>query len=308
MSQNFNLPETGLDLLADLVSDSHAGSIYRRGWYTGPWNLRFGALEDRGFHIVTVGTVYVRTPRETLVLGPGDIILLSVPHELATDLDAPPLTFEPTMGLASAEGGGDTCLLCGAYQLHDAAQHPVFSNLPEVVLLRAGERDPAIDALVSVLDREFRSHGPGGRAIASRLIDAMLVYILRHWIEHECPTALGWLRALRDPVLARALALLHTRFDEPWPLERLARAAGTSRATLLRGFQAEVGRTPTQFLTARRLAAAASMLERTSMSLEEIATHVGYGSAFSFSKAFKRERGVAPSSVRATAYSGTTPP
>jgi len=177
----------------------------------------------------------------------------------------------------------------------------VFDNLPPAIILRAGERHPSVDAMVQVIDSEFRRQAPGARAVATRLIDAMLVYILRHWIESDCPRASRWLKALRDPVLARALALVHSRYREAWTLDTLARAVGTSRASLARNFAAEVGTPPMLFLAQRRLMVARGLLETSAMSLDEIAGEVGYASGFSLSKAFKRQYGESPRDVRHSA-------
>jgi AraC-like DNA-binding protein len=104
----------------------------------------------------------------------------------------------------------------------------------------------------------------------------------------------SWIRGLRDPVVARALALIHNEYARSWTLDTLARASGASRATLARNFVAAVGTTPMRFLTERRLSVAEGLMRRTAMTLEEIAAEVGYGSAYSLSKAFKREFGAAP--------------
>lgn len=290
-----NASSGDLDLLADLVSSSHKGSLYNRGWYAGRWNLAFDATESRGFHVVMKGNVLVRTSSGDIhELGPGDIALMSTAHHLASDLSAEPVAFSTDAARALNGPGADVCMLCGAYELEDAENHLVFSNLPPIILLRAGERDANVDALVSLLDREFREAAPGTHTIAARLVDAMLVYILRHWIESDCPNALQWLKALRDPNLARALSLIHNDYAQQWTLETLARASGMSRATLARNFASEVGTSPIQFLTERRLSAARDLLHGTSLSLDEIASRVGYGSAFSLSKAFKRAYGLSP--------------
>ncbi|MEM1349854.1 MAG: helix-turn-helix domain-containing protein, partial [Myxococcota bacterium] len=145
-----------------------------------------------------------------------------------------------------------------------------------------------------LLDVEVQHEAPGSHTVIRRLVDALLVYALRHHIERASPTQLGWLNALRDPALSRALSLMHKEYAKPWTLESLARASGTSRASLARHFVAEVGSTPIQYLTARRLHAARRLMVHTTLSLDEVADEVGYASAFSLSKAFKRHFGAAP--------------
>lgn len=292
---SFNAQPEALDLLADLVAQSHHGTRYERGRYAGGWNLSFAGQSDRGFHVVLDGDVSVRLEGGTVLqLRTGDLALLSVPHELATDLDRAPIPFGPEAALALSDEEGDVSLLCGAYILADAKRHPVFSNLPPAIVLRAGARDPSVDVIIEVLDVELSGASPGVRTVAERLVDALLVYALRHFLEEACPNAHGWLKALRDPTLARALALIHRDYGAPWTLESLAKAAGTSRASLARHFTAQVGTPPMQYLTERRLDAARRLMLTGTASLSEVADAVGYASQFSLSKAFKRHFGEAP--------------
>ena len=104
-------------------------------------------------------------------------------------------------------------------------------------------------------------------------------------------------RAL-DTKVARALGLLQADPAKRWTVEHLARAVGLSRAAFARRFAAMSGRSPLRYLTELRLALAASLLENTDDSLAELASRVGYASEFAFSRAFKRQHGVAPGSFR----------
>ncbi|MET0794349.1 MAG: AraC family transcriptional regulator [Polyangiaceae bacterium] len=105
-------------------------------------------------------------------------------------------------------------------------------------------------------------------------------------------------RRLLDRKVARALGLLQAEPAKRWTVERLARAVGLSRAAFARRFAALSGRSPLRYLTELRLALAASLLETTDDSLAELALRVGYTSEFAFSRAFKRQHGVAPGSFR----------
>ncbi len=300
MSNRITTPEMQvfgeLDLLADILADSHRGIVYARRWYPDGWALSIDGIDACAFYAVTNGELVVRLPRgRHHTLREGDVALVAGSHVIASDKDTRPLPFsiERVRSLAVDEAEGQMCMLCWAY-LVDVPNHPVFSRLPPIILLRAGQRDPSVDALIGLLDHEFKSFAPGGRTVASRFIDAMLVCILRHWIDTDGPSPRNWIRGLRDPVLARALALMHNEYARSWTLDTLARAAGASRATLARNFVAAVGTTPMRFLTQRRLGVAEGLMQRTTMTLEEIAGEVGYSSAFSLSKAFKREFGAAP--------------
>ncbi len=298
MSKGLNpdfVEREGLDLLAQMVKHSHQGTYYTQGWYGGAWNLLFEAEEvERGFHAVFQGEVELLMGSEVVRLGQGDLVLMNTTHHLATDLTQRAVSWQELEIAPHPGEASDVGMLCGVYCFQDALDHPVFSNLPPMILLRAGQRDPKVDMLLKLLEAEGREPGAGQETITRHLIDALLVYILRHWLAHSCPLELGWLRALRDPVLARALALIHHHYDQAWTLQSLARSARTSRASLARHFTSQVGQTPMHYLTLRRLDEARRLMARSQMTLDEVAAKVGYGSAYSLSKAFKRHFGQSP--------------
>lgn len=101
-----------------------------------------------------------------------------------------------------------------------------------------------------------------------------------------------------DARVARALELLHGEPDKRWTVERLARDVGLSRAAFARRFARVCGCTPLHYLTQVRLALAVDLLESTDQALAELALRVGYTSEFAFSRAFKRQHGVAPGTFR----------
>jgi AraC-like DNA-binding protein len=103
---------------------------------------------------------------------------------------------------------------------------------------------------------------------------------------------------LRAPQMTRVLARIHESPEHAWTLSELAKEATLSRAAFARNFCALVGEPPHQYLTRWRMGIAAQLLEETRLRLSEIASRVGYGSEFSFSRAFKLARGVSPIQYR----------
>ena len=127
----------------------------------------------------------------------------------------------------------------------------------------------------------------------------MLIHAMRAWLHMQEEDATGgWLLALRDPVVARAMNAIHQRPGEPWTIELLAREVSVSRATLARRFAHLVGETPAEYLTRWRMDLAAQQLRDTDDTVAAIAAAVGYRSDYSFSRAFTRHRGLAPGRYR----------
>ena len=136
--------------------------------------------------------------------------------------------------------------------------------------------------------RSRRSPGAGGPGRA----------VLRAWFARPDAEAPAWYRANGDPVVGRALRLLHHNPSHPWTVATLAAEVGVSRAALARRFTELVGEPPMTFLTGWRLALAADLLRDPDATLGAVAHQVGYGSPFALSAAFKRVRGISPQQHR----------
>ena len=175
-----------------------------------------------------------------------------------------------------------------------------MGQLPPVVHVPAdpvGGRDVA--AIIELLAMEVGARRPGSRAAAARLIDTLLIAAIRHWLDRQADGDVpSWLRALRDPVLARVIAALHARPAEPWTVESLAREVHVSRATLARRFAEVVGEPPLTYLTRWRMHLASQRLKYSTETVEAIAREVGYTSEYAFNRAFARHRGQPPGRYR----------
>ena len=104
----------------------------------------------------------------------------------------------------------------------------------------------------------------------------------------------GWLAGLRDPLVGKALSLIHGEPAQNWTIEELAREAGASRSVLAERFAALVGTPPMQYLTLWRMQMAAGLL-KSGANIASVAAATGYGSEAAFSRAFKKVVGASPS-------------
>lgn len=151
---------------------------------------------------------------------------------------------------------------------------------------------------LQLLDREASDGGRGSDLVIPRLVDSLLVFVLRAWLEAQPIGVGGWFSALRDPAITKALSLMHRRPHEPWSVEQLAREIGQSRATFARRFVELVGETPVAYLTRWRMCVAAKLLCESNSTLDDIAARVGYETTAAFSKAFRRVHGTSPGRYR----------
>jgi AraC-like DNA-binding protein len=186
---------------------------------------------------------------------------------------------------------GPVMLLTGTYQMRGEIGRSLLEALPTLVVLPDG--GPG-HPLVSLLSSEIVKDEPGQEAVLDRLLDLLLIAVLRDWFARPEAGAPAWYRAYDDRVVGRALRMLHDDPARPWTVAALAAGAGVSRAALARRFTELVGEPPMAYLTRWRLALAADLLRETDATLGAVARQVGYGSAFALSAAFKRVRGVSP--------------
>jgi AraC-like DNA-binding protein len=142
--------------------------------------------------------------------------------------------------------------------------------------------------------------------ILDRLIDILLIQVLRQWLQTSTFTEASWLRGMTDPVVEAALSAIHADPARNWDLNELAAMAHVSRATLSRKFTSLVGVSPAAYLTSWRMDLAAQRLRETEESAQDIAHAVGYTSEFAFSRAFSRSFHQPPRRYRESARSRFT--
>ncbi|GAA1716285.1 AraC family transcriptional regulator [Fodinicola feengrottensis] len=305
-----------MDALAGLLDGPRArGAFLMRSVLEPPFGLRIQDEAPLTLICVVRGHAWVLPDRgERVRLGPGDVAVVRgpEPYTVADEPATKPstvilpgnhsatLTGDDLCGpwdLGTRTWGdnpdGSTMLLTGAYQLPGEISRRLLDALPALLVLTA---DSWSCPLIPLLNDEIGKDEPGQDAVLDRLLDLLLIAVLRTWFARaEAP---AWYRAHGDPVVGRALRTLHHDPAEPWTVERLAASVGVSRAALARRFTDLVGEPPMAYLTAWRLALAADLLREPDATVGAVARQVGYGSSFALSAAFKRVRGVSPQEFR----------
>ena len=154
---------------------------------------------------------------------------------------------------------------------------------------------PVIETAVN----ESRQARAGSENVLARLSELMFVQVVREHLEALPAGEGGWLAALRDPVVSKALIALHGTPAQDWTLESLAREVGVSRSALADRFATTAGQPPMQYLANWRMQLASRLLVD-GAAVATVATHVGYDSEAAFSRSFKRIVGVPPGEWRRT--------
>jgi AraC family transcriptional activator of mtrCDE len=298
-----------MDVVTDWVRTcGTSGVLLARSRLPAPWGMALETRPEAMFHIVLEGSCFLRgADSPTLQLFQGDLVLL--PHGHAHDIvHRPNGRAEPLSRLLERQplpetGTGGTTVACGAYRSDTNLAHPMLRALPPVVHYSASRvrANPALAATLSLVTAELEQPGPGTESLVQHLFDALFVYVLRTWSAESAGDQPGFMNALKDASLSKALSRMHAEPESPWTVARLAREASLSRAAFARRFTENVGEAPLAYLTRWRMGVAARLLRTTKEPVAEIATRVGYESEFAFSRAFKRTRGVAPTLFRRSA-------
>ncbi len=265
-------------------------SVYCRSLLGAPWGFGVEAHGNPAFHVVTSGSCWLEVEGEPdqLALTSGDLFVLLTGrrHWMRDDPATPTTELEEILAstpldehrrLHHGGRGASTGLLCGGFALEGGHAHPILRALPPALRI-AGASGHSVPWLAATL--------------------ALLTQALRVGLaEIESSDGAGVL-ALRDPQIAAAIEVIHGRPERAWTVGEVAAEVALSRSAFSARFRQLVAESPTRYVTRTRLAHAAALLRTTDASLAEIATRAGYGTEFSFGKAFKRTYGVAPGAYR----------
>jgi len=211
-------------------------------------------------------------------LGPGDTMLLSLPHR-------------HRYWLASGQSWEYFWITLNGREALRVARAVLDAQGP---VLRPGRE--AIDRLAASCLTLMRSEVPIGAASAAAYAGIMAMHdgALGGPVEaSSAPAALLRVQRHIEQNLAANLGV-----------DRLAAVAQLSRAHFVRLFTASVGVAPSSYVLEQRMARAERLLIATDSNVADIAATCGFGDANYFGKAFRRTRGVTPSAFRANALRG----
>ncbi|HEU4487592.1 MAG TPA: AraC family transcriptional regulator [Povalibacter sp.] len=310
-----------MDVLSNVLSvTSLATSTLGSREFLAPWAIAIDAPRESAVHIVRRGSAWLHHgDHEPIRLNTGDIVLLAGgrPHVLSSDRDArDPEPIAQAIArsynnvVPSLRGRADTnseatWLQCAGYEFANDGfspdgVHPLLSLLPPAIVIPAQrvEADSELQLLLQLIGREAQHREAGAELVLPRLIDTLFVYIVRAWLRDQPDGSAGWLGALRDPQIRKALTLIHESPQAPWTVESLARQAAMSRAAFAKRFMDLVGQPPLAYVTRWRMDLAAKLLRESREPVARIASRVGYLSETAFAKAFRRRRQMPPGAYR----------
>ena len=193
-----------------------------------------------------------------------------------------------------SDAAAEAKFICGYLACDARPFNPLIESLPKVITLDWQSDAGWLGEFARVARVESTAKRRGGESVLAKLSELMFIEVLRRYLEDLPPDRAGWLAGLRDPLVGKALSLIHGEPAQNWTIEELAREAGASRSVLAERFAALVGTPPMQYLTLWRMQMAAGLL-KSGANIASVAAATGYGSEAAFSRAFKKVVGASPS-------------
>lgn len=321
---HFLTDRPAMDLLSDVLRDLRLESVVlSTSELRAPWGYDKGAVRGAApFHVIVEGRCQLEVAdRPPVELARGDLVMFPhgdahalysepgadrVPFSAVLEANGIQNTWSPGKRIEALDRlrfGGQGALtrsITGLFVFRDRRISPLLDSLPAFIHLRgqAGRGPDWPQSSRGLLIDEILSARPGFQAVTERLADIVFVQAVRDHMGSAPEQASGWLRGLADPQIARSLSLVHARPGERWTVASLAKEVALSRTVFARRFRELVGSSVMEYVTARRMHAAAGMLAASTQAMSAVANEVGYESEISFNKAFRRWAGMPPGQYR----------
>jgi AraC-like DNA-binding protein len=293
-----------------------SGAAYYRSELTAPWGMTLPPMPGYlWFHVVTSGRLWLETGEEErgwIQLGDLALVPHGEGHVLRSEPGAPAphildLEREPVSDryeiIRHGEGGAPTGLICGAVRFEHPAAGNLVEVLPSTIHIEASS-SPRLEWMRSLLQLMAAEAGelrPGGEAVITRLADILVIQAIRAWMESDPAAQRGWLGALQDPQIGRAISLIHREPARDWTVASLAHELAMSRSAFAARFTELVGEPVMSYVARWRMQVAVDALKEEGATVGQLADRLGYRSEAAFSRAFKRVIGVSPGAIRRSA-------
>jgi AraC-like DNA-binding protein len=255
----------------------------------------FAKLSDGRWEELTAGDVVIFPHGDAHLLGNGS------PEKPVDAVQMFAKNLTQGLKLARFGGGGEiTRFVCGYLACDPRLSEVFLAGLPPMLKVHVAKEPSGqwLEHSIRFSVEEMSGSYAGGGLVLAKLSEVLFVETLRRYINALPPDQIGWLAGARDPVIGRALALLHKEPANPWTISNLARRVGLSRTRLAERFRHFLGESPMAYLAQWRLKLGAEILQSTEDSVAEVAAAVGYGSEAAFNRAFKREFDCPPAQFR----------
>lgn len=289
------------------------GLLWKQLEARGDWAIRFPANDGVVFTYVVGGGCVCKAYDRVHDLRQGDFVMLVRPPVwvLGSNDATPAIDYAPGHPTLTRLGLGDgpvTATVGGRFVFDDMNASLLTELLPPLTLLRAADESAGrVRPVLDLLGDEAKANRPGQGFVLERLMELLLVEVIRNPQASAPRPQPGLLRGLADPQIAKAIEAMHAEVGHRWTVAELARRVAMSRSSFAAHFASTVGMPPIDYLLRWRIALAKDALRNGRLKLADVAEMVGYSSVSAFSTAFSRTVGCPPSSFAAGGEAALVP-
>jgi len=298
-----------MDALSTILEATRLRSVvYSKFPLAAPWGLDVIRDENSQFWRLVSGNCTVGSPDGRIIeMEEGDLVF--VPHgsahwigDKSTSLRMPSPEFVKARRAGIPvfnSNGAITTLIAGHFEFDYQPLHPFLKDLPPIIHIKqyVTENQLLLKQVTQLMLEELNNERPGSSVMLKCLSEIMFINIIRAYLEQAAPDS-GFLSALNDPRISKALKLMQDSPQNNWTLESLASESSMSRSVFFNQFKKLVHETPLTYLTNWRIRQAQKLLTRDNRNISEIAANVGYQSEAAFNRIFKAKTGQTPAVYR----------
>ncbi|MEE9303663.1 MAG: AraC family transcriptional regulator [Thiotrichaceae bacterium] len=300
-----------------------SGSLLLKEKYQAPWAVSVPNSNTLNHLLETTSVTriaafhWVERGHITINLGNGESALIEagemavcfsgLKHTLSQGEGSKVQSFEEILSSGNIfcpddrEQSPSTSLVCGVFLLHDTLLNPLLAALPDVLKFNVTNPNeyPRLYGVVNLMVQELEYQTVGNSFVLKRYLEILCAEAIRAHVDSLPGHSIGWLSALKDPVIGRAIEIIHAQPGYKWSVKSLAEKVTISPSRFAARFTETLGESPMIYITKWRMYVASQMLDGNQHSINQIANDVGYESLAAFSRAFKRHVGLPPATWRA---------
>lgn len=298
-----------------------SGNVLINEEYVAPWGISIPNAEGLksllklnkstqvvAFHYVKRGFIEITSETgKPILLEAGDMAICfgGVKHEIAQYPDNKVVPVESILldginPFAPNENtrAKSTSVMCGVFMMDNIELNPLIHSLPKILIVST-EKNNFANKLSNILDwigGEINQSVPCTYVI-ERLLELLCAEIMRVHL-NQITIESGWFYAMKDPVVSRAIAIIHARPGDEWSVAKLAGEVAMSPSRFAARFNAALGDSPMAYITKWRMNVAGRRLKESQHKIEEVAVSIGYENVSAFSRTFKKFLGTSPAAWR----------
>ncbi len=315
------------DILSDVLDSLHiCGSLLLHESYRAPWAIALPDSNQLGnllgvqqgtraiaFHLVERGQIELTSTAASgespLVVEAGEMVICfsGTAHQISQGTNPYKLPVQNVLAgdeipfrCPVGNRGGSVVCLCGVFYLHDTHLNPLFAALPPVLHAPVSQSEPFqnLSGVANLMIQELEQRSSGSNFMVERLLELLCAGAIRSYMTRRQTQEPSWLTAVRDPIVNRALTLIHAQPGDNWSVEALAQQVALSPSRFAARFKATLGESPMSYVSKWRIHIASRLLNSTEKNISEIASEVGYDNLAAFNRAFKRHLNLPPGAWR----------